>query len=261
MGANGWLCGRKGQPHAFVRPAGAACALLSAAVLRLADGCAATRPSRPSRPLQRSTSGSPSARLGPPWALWTSWSSGRSPTGCAAGCCICHGAHRQAAARCALRLCRGSFLHDGPPVRGRARQAGWWPHRRPPLPLPAPAPQLRYVMMAGKTDGPEDIAALIEFCRGKRSMQAIEVLPYHLLGVEVRRGGVVPGWWRRGCFDGQGANWTGSLAAGPALGYSSTHGLCWRASALRCCWSQLLPPLLCPCPPCRSGSRRGWSTP
>ena len=44
---------------------------------------------------------------------------------------------------------------------------------------------LRYVLMPGKTDGPEDVAALLEFCRGKRSMQAIEVLPYHLLGLEV----------------------------------------------------------------------------
>ncbi|KAI7842618.1 hypothetical protein COHA_003722 [Chlorella ohadii] len=43
---------------------------------------------------------------------------------------------------------------------------------------------LRYVMMAGKTDGPEDIEALIQFCSNKRSMQAIEVLPYHLLGVQ-----------------------------------------------------------------------------
>jgi len=32
-------------------------------------------------PLQRSTSGSPSARSGPPWALWMSWSSARSLTG------------------------------------------------------------------------------------------------------------------------------------------------------------------------------------
>ena len=44
---------------------------------------------------------------------------------------------------------------------------------------------LRYVLMPGKTDGPEDVAALLEFCRGKRSLQAIEVLPYHLLGLEV----------------------------------------------------------------------------
>ena len=44
---------------------------------------------------------------------------------------------------------------------------------------------LRYVLMPGTTDGPEDVAALLGFCRGKRSMQAIEVLPYHLLGLEV----------------------------------------------------------------------------
>ena len=46
--------------------------------------------------------------------------------------------------------------------------------------------QLRYVLMPGWTDGPEDVAAMLEFCRGKSSMQAIEVLPYHQLGVEVR---------------------------------------------------------------------------
>ena len=39
--------------------------------------------------------------------------------------------------------------------------------------------------MPGKTDGPEDVEALLQFCRGKRSMQAIEVLPYHLLGLDV----------------------------------------------------------------------------
>lgn len=55
-------------------------------------------------------------------------------------------------------------------------------------PIPLPAMQLRYVMLPGKTDQPEDVAALIQFCRNKRSMQAIEVLPYHLLGVEVRWG-------------------------------------------------------------------------
>lgn len=42
--------------------------------------------------------------------------------------------------------------------------------------------------MAGKTDQPEDVEALLRFCAGKASMQAIEVLPYHLLGVEVRGG-------------------------------------------------------------------------
>ena len=39
--------------------------------------------------------------------------------------------------------------------------------------------------MPGKTDGPEDVEALLQFCRGKRSMQAIELLPYHLLGLDV----------------------------------------------------------------------------
>lgn len=58
------------------------------------------------------------------------------------------------------------------------------PAPRAPPPL---LPQLRYVLMAGQTDGPEDIEALIQFCSNKRSMQAIEVLPYHLLGVQVRR--------------------------------------------------------------------------
>ena len=52
--------------------------------------------------------------------------------------------------------------------------------------LPLLLLQLRYVLMPGWTDGPEDVAAMLEFCRGKSSMQAIEVLPYHQLGVEVR---------------------------------------------------------------------------
>jgi len=47
--------------------------------------------------------------------------------------------------------------------------------------------QLRYVLLPGKTDQPEDVEALIQFCKGKKNMQAIEVLPYHLLGVEVSR--------------------------------------------------------------------------
>ena len=42
--------------------------------------------------------------------------------------------------------------------------------------------------MPGKTDQPEDVEALVKFCADKRSMQAVEVLPYHLLGVEVRCG-------------------------------------------------------------------------
>ncbi|KAL4451931.1 hypothetical protein ABPG75_007593 [Micractinium tetrahymenae] len=43
---------------------------------------------------------------------------------------------------------------------------------------------LRYVMMPGKTDQPEDVEALVRFCADKRSMQALELLPYHTLGVE-----------------------------------------------------------------------------
>ena len=46
--------------------------------------------------------------------------------------------------------------------------------------------QLRYVLMSGHTDQQEDIDAMVEFCCDKKSMQAVEVLPYHLLGVEVR---------------------------------------------------------------------------
>ncbi|PSC70718.1 pyruvate formate-lyase 1-activating enzyme [Micractinium conductrix] len=43
---------------------------------------------------------------------------------------------------------------------------------------------LRYVLMSGHTDQQEDIDAMVEFCCDKKSMQAVEVLPYHLLGVE-----------------------------------------------------------------------------
>lgn len=40
------------------------------------------------------------------------------------------------------------------------------------------------MLLPGKTDGPEDVEALVRFCAGKRSMQAVEVLPYHLLGMQ-----------------------------------------------------------------------------
>lgn len=43
---------------------------------------------------------------------------------------------------------------------------------------------LRYVMIPGITDTPEDIEALVNFSAGKRSMQAVELLPYHTLGLD-----------------------------------------------------------------------------
>lgn len=42
---------------------------------------------------------------------------------------------------------------------------------------------LRYVMMPGRTDQPEDVEALVRFCADKRGMQALELLPYHTLGL------------------------------------------------------------------------------
>lgn len=73
------------------------------------------------------------------------------------------------------------------------------PHPSLLHPSPSP-PQLRYVLMPGQTDQPEDVEAMVRFCAGKRAMQAVEVLPYHLLGVEVRWCGCCP-WWRHcaGC--------------------------------------------------------------
>ena len=114
---------------------------------------------------------------------------------------------------------------------------------------------LRYVLMPGKTDGPEDVAALLEFCRGKRSMQAIEVLPYHLLGLEVGAAAAQrsTGQCSRGACQGSERHaeeghavtpasihpWPAVLSGGTELGCLPFH-----------------PPLPLPR---RSGSQRGWS--
>lgn len=97
-------------------------------------------------------------------------------------------------------------------------------------------------MMAGQTDGPEDIEALIQFCRNKRSMQAIEVLPYHLLGVQVRLGARVEGGRGRPLLCARGLQ--------PAAASASACCSCADCAAAVCCCSGhsrlvvLLPSLL-----------------
>lgn len=55
--------------------------------------------------------------------------------------------------------------------------------------------------MPGQTDQPEDVEAMIRFCADKRSMQAVELLPYHTLGLDVR----LPAGWLAACFGCSGA--------------------------------------------------------
>lgn len=43
---------------------------------------------------------------------------------------------------------------------------------------------VRYVLIPGLTDGQQDVDALARFCEGRQSMQAVEVLPYHQLGLQ-----------------------------------------------------------------------------
>jgi hypothetical protein len=84
--------------------------------------------------------------------------------------------------------------------------------------------QIRYVLLPGKTDGPEDVQALVRFCADKRSMQAVEVLPYHLLGMEVRLAGVGARWLACGRVYGRSSGCscllvrTSVLAAGSVAG-------------------------------------------
>ncbi len=113
-------------------------------------------------------------------------------------------------------------------------------------------PQLRYVMMAGKTDGPEDIEALIQFCSNKRSMQAIEVLPYHLLGVQVRQGA------RKGCA-GVERKAAGQGHAG-ACGSSGSHGNLTRCPPYCCAICSLWSCLTHIAAHRRSGRPRACST-